>query len=36
MNVSSGEKVVSFEYMAEESAVVAEETADAAQEGPVQ
>ena len=36
MNVSSGEKVVSFEYMAEESAVVSEEAVDAAQEGPVQ
>ena len=36
MNVSSGEKVVSFEYMAEESVVVAEEASDAAQEGPVQ
>ncbi len=36
MNVSSGEKVVSFEYMAEESAVAVEETADAGQEGPVQ
>ena len=36
MNVSSGEKVVSFEYMAEESVVVSEEASDAAQEGPVQ
>ncbi len=36
MNVSSGEKVVSFEYMAEESVVVAEEASDAVQEGPVQ
>ncbi len=36
MNVSSGEKVVSFEYMAEESAVVVEDSADAGQEGPVQ